>query len=90
MITEQDLISKIAEAVAQHIRPAIPLSIALWDIETVAGYFQRNVNVTRERIACRPDFPAAIRLPSVTGKRAHPLYKAVEVIAYAEKYREKK
>jgi hypothetical protein len=86
----EDLLDQLAAAIARHSAKVIPLDIALWDIETVANYFQRNVNVCRERIACLPDFPAAIRLPSATGKRAHPLYSATEVIAYAEKYKERK
>lgn len=84
------MIDKLAEAVAKHIRPTIPLNIALWDIETVADYFKRDVTSVRQRFACLPDFPAAIRLPSASGKKAHPLYKATEVMAFADKYREKK
>ena len=86
----EDLIEQLAEAIGKHIRPAIPLSIALWNIETVADFLQRDMTSVRQRFICRPDFPAAIRLPSASGNKAHPLYKATEVIAFAEKYREKK
>jgi hypothetical protein len=87
---ELELIDKMASAFAKHIKPEIPLHIELWDIATIASYLKRNEHVVRERIACKPDFPAAIRLPSEKGRRGHPLYKAKEVILWAEKYMEKK
>ncbi|MDY7537646.1 hypothetical protein QN372_00650 [Undibacterium sp. RTI2.1] len=89
-MSESDLIEKLAAAVAQHIKPSIPLNIDLWDIATIAQFFKRNESVVRERIACKPDFPAAIRLPTETGKRGHPLYKATEVIKWAEKHQERR
>jgi hypothetical protein len=84
-ITEQ-LIGKLADALEKLIRPSIPLSIDLWDIETIALYLKRDPQVIRQRIACLPDFPRAIRLPSKKG-RAHPLYKAKEVIEWTERLR---
>lgn len=87
-MSEVDLIEKLAGALAERLRPAIPLSVDLWDVSTVAQYLKRDVRVARERIVCLPDFPKAIRLPSGNGGRAHPLWKAAEVIAWSEKYRE--
>lgn len=84
-----DLIEKLAIAVAESIRPAIPLSIDLWDIETIAALLKRNPQVVRERMACLPDFPKAIRLPTTKG-RAQPLYNAKEVITWAQSYQEKR
>lgn len=89
-MSEVDLIEKLAAALEQRLRPTIPLSIDLWDISTIAAYLKRNESVVRERLACKPDFPAAIRLPTESGKRGHPLYKAKEVINWVEKYLEKK
>lgn len=86
-MSEVELVEKLAMAVAKQLRPGIPLSIDLWDVATIAQFLKRDPAVTRERITCLPDFPKAIRLPSGKG-RAHPLYKAVEVVAWAESYRE--
>lgn len=89
--SEGELLEKLATALAKHFKPsfAIPVDIDLWDVSMVAQYLKRDPAVVRERIAVLPDFPKAIRLPAKQG-RAHPLYKAAEVIQWAETYREKR
>jgi hypothetical protein len=88
---ELQLIDKMASAFAKYVNPPIPLHVDLWDIATIAAYLKRNETVVRERLACKPDFPAAIRLPSESGRRrGHALYKAKDVIQWAENYMEKK
>lgn len=89
-MSEHDLIDRLAAALAERTKPAIPISIDLWDISTIAQFLKRNESVVRERIACKPDFPPAIRLPTETGNRGHPLYKASEVIKWADKYTERR
>lgn len=84
-----ELLEKLSSALAKHLKPAIPVEIDLWDVSMIAAYLKRDPAVVRERITCLPDFPKAIRLPSQRG-RAHPLYKATEVIQWAETYREKR
>ncbi|MRV72513.1 hypothetical protein GJ700_12415 [Duganella sp. FT92W] len=86
-MSETDLIERLAAAVAEHLKPAIPLAVDLWDMAMVAAYFKRDPQVVRQTIACLPSFPKAIRLPTKT--RAHPLYNAKEVIEWAQKHREK-
>ncbi len=88
-MTDGELLDKLATALAKHLRPSIPITVDLWDVATVAQYLKRDPSVVRERITCLPDFPKAIRLPAKQG-RAHPLYKAAEVIAWAETYRERR
>ena len=87
-MSETDLIERLADAIERRIKPVLPLSVALWDMATIAAYLQRDTDSVRERIACLPDFPKPIRLPSATKRGAHPLYKASEVIAWTETYRE--
>ncbi len=87
-MSESDLIERLADELGKRLKPAVPLNVALWDIAIIAAYLQRDSDSVRERIACLPDFPTPIRLPSATKRGAHPLYKAVEVIAWAESYRE--
>lgn len=79
---EAEFVEKIADAINKLARPAIPLAVDLWDIATIGQYLKREPQVVRERIAVLPSFPKAIRLPAAKG-RAHPLYKAAEVIAWA-------
>lgn len=84
-----DLIDRLAAALAQYIRPPIPLDVDLWDIATIAQYLKRDAQVVRERMACLPGFPKAIRLPSITGSRGQALYRATEVLAWTMKYQDK-
>lgn len=64
--------------------PAQPISIALWDTKEIAVYLHRSVDRVYSDIVCLPSFPRPIRLP--TKGRAQALYKAREVIAWAEKH----
>lgn len=88
-MSEGELLEKLANALAKHFKPGIPLDVDLWDVSMIAQFLKRDPAVVRERITPLPDFPKAIRLPAKQG-RAHPLYKAAEVIQWAETYREKR
>ena len=85
-MSTEELLEKILEKL--NAPPPIPLSIDLWDIASIAAYLKRDPQVVRERMACLPDFPKAIRLPTKTG-RAQPLYKAAEVIAWTNRHQER-
>jgi hypothetical protein len=87
--TDNDLINRLATALAKQIRPPIPLEVDLWDISTIAAYLKRSEAQVRERMACLPDFPKAIRLPSSTGARGQALYQATEVIGWTRKYQDR-
>jgi hypothetical protein len=86
---DTNIIDLLAAAVAKQVRPAISIDIALWDIATIAAYLNRGESQVRERMACLPDFPKAIRLPSTSAARGHALYKAKEVIAWTARYQDK-
>lgn len=73
----EQLIARLAEA-----KQSLPLSAQLWDTEAIGVYLRRSVNRVRSDIVCLPTFPKPIRLP-VPG-RSQALYKAREVIAWAE------
>ena len=84
------LINQLAEELANGIRPAIPLSIDLWNYEMIAAYLKKSPQQVRQRYAALPGFPQAIRLPSCGKEKGHPLWKAEEIITWAEKYKEKR
>lgn len=88
MNPDTEVLQRLANALEKHMKPSIPVSVDLWDVATIAAYLKRDPAVVRERIAVLPDFPKAIRLPANKG-RAHPLWKAAEVIAWAGNYQEK-
>lgn len=84
-----DLIEQLAAALADRIRPEVPLSVDLWDAKLVAAYLKVSPKHVLERYSPRPDFPRAIRLPAASGK-GHPRWKALEVIEWAEKHQDRK
>ncbi|MEV8471684.1 hypothetical protein [Ralstonia sp. UNC404CL21Col] len=82
-----DLIDRLAEAVAERVQPTVPLNVRLWNCKLVAAYLHRAPSVVLERVVTLPGFPTAIRLPTTTGNKGQPLWKAAEVIAWAESHR---
>ena len=84
MSTEQILEKLLERLTAAIPAPTQPISIALWDTKEIAAYLHRSVDRVYSDIVCLPSFPKPIRLP-VKG-RAQALYKAREVIAWAEKH----
>jgi hypothetical protein len=88
-MSENELIQQMAAAVAQHLQPAIPVNIDLWDVATIARVLKRSETQVRNRMICLPDFPKAIRLPAAGGGRAQPLYRANEVLEWTRKYQDR-
>lgn len=80
---DNETIEKLADAVAERAKE-LPVSVALWDTAAIGAYLRRSINRVRTDIVCLPTFPRPIRLP-VAG-RSQALYKAREVIAWAESY----
>lgn len=66
----------------------IPIEVDLWDTEHIAAYLKRSYSTVRDKRIVRPDFPKPIRL-SPGHERSYPLYKAREVIAWAESLQDK-
>jgi len=89
MFNDSDLIARLAAELAKQLRPTLPIEIDLWDIATIATYLKRSESVVRERMACLPDFPKAIRLPSTRTVRGQALYRAKEIIQWATRYQDK-
>lgn len=79
---------QLADAIAR--RPVIPPDRQLWDAEAVAVYLCTNRRAIMERYAPLPTFPRAIRIPAADGKISRPRWKAIEVMAWAERHQEKR
>jgi hypothetical protein len=86
---DSDLIIRLAAELAKQLKPALPVEIDFWDIAMIATYLKRIESVVRERMACLPDFPKAIRLPSTRTVRGQALYRAKEVFYSAAQYQDK-
>lgn len=88
-MSEAELIQQMAAAVAQHLQPAIPVSVDLWDVATIARVLKPSESQVRNRLICLPDFPKAIRLPVDGGGRGKPLFRANKVLEWTWKYQER-
>lgn len=89
MADDNDLINRLAAAVAERIRPSIPIEYDMWDIATIAQCLKLSEAQVRERLAPQPDFPKAVRLPTSTGGRGHARYRAKDVLSWMMKYQDK-
>ncbi|MCC2973267.1 hypothetical protein [Massilia sp. IC2-476] len=89
MADDNDLINRLAAAVADRIRPQIPFDYEMWDIATIAACMKLSEAQVRERLAPQPDFPKAVRLPTTSGGRGHARYRAKDVWAWMMKYQDK-
>ena len=87
MTEENIILARILEAVAKS-KPHIPLTVDLWSGDEVAQFLKRDRRTAMERIVVLPSFPRAIRLPTVPGGKGQPLWKASEVIAWADSYQD--
>jgi len=84
-------IEELAKQIADHVRPAVPIEHALWDVADIANYLRRSPATVRERTICLPDFPKPFRTPALRENkvtRGHPTWKAIEVIRWNEKHRD--
>lgn len=89
MTDENELIQRLAAALAAQLQPPVPVQIDMWDVTTIARVLKRSETQVRNRLICLPDFPKAIRLPVAGGGRGQPLYRATEVLEWVGKYQDK-
>lgn len=76
---------QISELIAATKAAAIPLPMRWLDAEEVGALLGYSGRQVMERIACRPDFPKALRVDG----RGHPRWLASEVSKWAERERAK-
>lgn len=79
-MSEKEILAAILQKLSER---SIPVEVDLWDTEHVALYLKRSYTTVRDKIIVRPDFPRPINL-NRTKERSHPLFKAREVIQWAE------
>ncbi|QYF95757.1 hypothetical protein KY495_11715 [Massilia sp. PAMC28688] len=84
----EDLVKRCEALLVKLDQPAISLEFQLWDHGDVSAYFKRHPRTVREQITCLPSFPKAIRLPS-KDRCAQPLYRAGEVVEWANQFRDR-
>jgi hypothetical protein len=91
MVDGELLFLQLAGAISQKVEEvrSAPFPMDLWDIPTIAHVFKRTELQVRQCMVCRPDFPKAARFRSEGGGRSHALYKASDVLTWADKFKDK-
>lgn len=85
-MSTEDLLEKLLDHLTKPQAAPFPVTIDLWDTRTIAAYLKRSVDTVRDDIVTLLTFPKPIWLPVKSRTRAHALYKAREVIAWAERH----
>ena len=85
------LFLQLGAAISQKVEEArsVPFPMDLWNIATIALVFKRTELQVRQYMVCRPDFPKAVRLPSRDAAKAQALYRPADVLAWADKFKDK-
>jgi predicted DNA-binding transcriptional regulator AlpA len=81
------LIDRLDTLIGVLTRQSIKPDRVLWDSEQAAAYLGFGARYFTGTIACKPDFPRAIRLAETKGGLR---WKAEEVMEWAESRREKR
>lgn len=82
MIDDETVLKKLLSRLSEAAQ--LPVSVALWNTADIAEYLRRSRNRVTNDIVILPTFPKPIRLP--VGDRAQALYKARDVVKWAESY----
>jgi len=86
MMNTDELLEKLLDHLSKPPPVQLPVTIDLWDTRHIAAYLKRSVDTVRDDIITLPTFPRPIRLPMRGAVRAQALYKARDVIAWAERH----
>lgn len=80
--------NELADAIAKRMQQLPTPDQVLWSSKECASYLHVSEPHFMNRIAKGATFPAPIKLPSETGKRAHSRWFAVEVIEWVKQHRQ--
>lgn len=79
-MSEKEILAAILQKLSEK---TIPIEFDLWDASHIAAYLKRSHSTVRDKILPLPSFPKPIRIQTANGT-GHPLYKAREVVRWAE------
>ena len=85
-MSTDELLENLLAQLSKPVPAPLPVAIDLWDTRHIAAYLKRSIDTVRDDIVTLPSFPRPIRLPVRGAVRAQALYKAREVIAWAERH----
>lgn len=79
---------KLASAIADKLAAAVPAEKALWDGKQCAAYLGVSEKHFMDRVSKSYKFPAPLKLPSDTGRRAHSRWYAAEIMDWVANHRQ--
>ena len=85
-MNEIDMLAEKVIELLNRKRAAIPLDVDLWDVHLVSEYLKRSENYVRNVIINVDGFPHPIRLPNQKGGVGSRLWRARDVILWAESH----
>ncbi|SET61219.1 hypothetical protein SAMN05216412_11033 [Nitrosospira multiformis] len=84
LIPDNMMLFMILESIARKLDAKVPSDIGLWSGNEIATYLKRDPRTVMKEILRRADFPNSIQLPSATGGKDQLLWKAKEVMEWAD------
>lgn len=84
MSEDELLLHKLDELIAATKAASVPVNLRWLDADQIGAMLGFSGTQIMQRIACRPDFPAALRI----GGSGHPRWLASEVAEWARRERE--
>lgn len=80
----QPRIEELLTSILEELRMT-KVSKRLWSLDDIAAYLNRSKITVQQRVACKPDFPKAVRIPTSAGKLG-PLWYPDQVKAYVKRH----
>lgn len=78
----------LADAIANKLRLLPPADKVLWDVRECAEYLRMSEKHFIDRVSKTMKFPSPIKLPSETGRRAHPRWYASEIMDWVRSHKQ--
>jgi len=85
-----NIIDQLAEAIAMHTQPPVPIDKQVWNAKQCAAYIGKSYQTFMSYYAPLPSFPKRINLPNTSGGKSGPMWKAIDVINWVFSHQEKK
>lgn len=79
---------KLADAIATKLAAKVPADKVLWDGKQCAQYLVISEKHFVDKVSKSYNFPAPVRLPSETGRRAHARWYAAEIMNWINNFKQ--
>jgi predicted DNA-binding transcriptional regulator AlpA len=73
----------ILEGIGRRMNATVPYDVGFWSVKEIAAYLKKSRATVQKKIVNLPGFPKAIQLPAADGGYGQSLWKAKEVMEWA-------